>query len=468
VKWLAEFNNRRVHRVAGKAESSSDKTYKHVRFCQLAKLVFEGDKICYLEEYAQAMDGPGVRWPGIGEEVSDENLAARIRQSPVVPKRVKCDLCSVDFPSKTQLFRHLKSTQPDGEGVCVSIQQQPEEEGTFAWICMSLGYTCSEGVEGEIARALVALAKDHSQPASSVDANGLTWAVTPNWSYSAVVNVASIKLSKILLGIIPVETLPSLLNDKFKHVGISIHTALIVDRPCVQERREFEKYEAFTPWSVLQGKEDEGVEEEMVDGTINEGWSKNGKHCRKPLSETAAFPYVDMEMAKRLRNGARLLKDCGRTDIGHFADVNNSHEMKIRVRTRTMEEPWHRFCRISVSMRQPRRGVVERIVRLLLGYAQSSLSEDELVSSALEVSSSQNCVERSSPLLPDCSCTQFICLLEPALTKYEGKIATKLCGDNNNNATKMPEVVKNSIERMEVAILAQRWQDTICRGQTHL
>ena len=463
VKWLAEFDNRRECR-------SEDKTHKRVKFCQIAKLEFRGDKICYLEEYAQAMTGPGVRWPGIGEDVSDDDLAARIRMDPPkAPKKVVCDVCHSEFASRTQLFRHLKSTEArvDGDGIgrCVPIEKREGGEA-FAWICMSLGYTCSEGVDEQLLQALIALTQNRTSlqlPSTSVDSDSLTWAVPPSWSFSAVVNVASIKLSKILLEKISIEALASELTDKLQNPGMRVHTAVLVDRPCVPERREFEKYEAFIPWSVLQNQEHGTHEEDVIvgdDATFNKGWSKPSG-CRKPLSEAAASQYVDPEMAKRLRNGSRLLRDCGRTDLGHFADTRNPNETKLRVRASTMDEPWHQFCRISISMRQPRRGIIERIIALLLQYARSSLSEEDLVSSALKVISQDYTNELSSSIMmQDCLCTKFVCLLEPALTKYEGKIGTKLCGDgtDNNAIQKMPKEVESSITRMEVAILAQRWR----------
>jgi hypothetical protein len=246
------------------------------------------------------------------------------------------------------------------------------------------------------------------------------------------------------------------LNNQLGYLGICIHTACLVERPCVQDRREFERYESFIPWSVLQGHEQQNdIDGEPLviehNSPINSrGWSKPSNHCRKPLSETAACPYIDPEMAKRLRTGARLLKDCGRTDLGHFAEKNNPNEMKVRVRTSTMDEPYHHLCRISISMRQPRQGIVEKIIGLLLAYARLALSDEELVSLALQVSIQDS---QTYPTLHDC---MSVCLLEPALTKFEGKIRTKLCGNSNNNATKMPKAVERSIERMEIAILAHQ------------
>ena len=110
VKWLAEFDNFR--------EKRADKAEKLVRFCQVARLEFRGEQICYLEEYGQSVSGPGARWPPL--DASEDELAARIR------KRFKesavaatCDKCRTPFASRSKLFAHLRAT-PCGEGQCAN------------------------------------------------------------------------------------------------------------------------------------------------------------------------------------------------------------------------------------------------------------------------------------------------------------------------------------------------------------
>ena len=110
VKWLAEFDNFR--------EKRADKAEKLVRFCQVARLEFRGEQICYLEEYGQSVSGPGARWPPL--DASEDELAARIR------KRFKesavaatCDKCQTPFASRSKLFAHLRAT-PCGEGQCAN------------------------------------------------------------------------------------------------------------------------------------------------------------------------------------------------------------------------------------------------------------------------------------------------------------------------------------------------------------
>jgi hypothetical protein len=135
----------------------------------MAKLIFDEDNmICYLEEYAQTMTGPGVRWPGIGKEMSDEYLMARIRQEEMMPKKAMCNHCNNEFPSKSQMFLHLKLTQPDGKGRCIPMQQLMDEN-ELAWVCLSLGYTNSDGVEDHIRQAFITLAKDQQSTTTSVD-----------------------------------------------------------------------------------------------------------------------------------------------------------------------------------------------------------------------------------------------------------------------------------------------------------
>ena len=110
VKWLAEFDNFR--------EKRADKAEKLVRFCQVARLEFRGEQICYLEEYGQSVSGPGARWPPL--DASEDELAARIRkrfrESAVA---ATCDKCQAPFASRSKLFAHLRAT-PCGEGQCAN------------------------------------------------------------------------------------------------------------------------------------------------------------------------------------------------------------------------------------------------------------------------------------------------------------------------------------------------------------
>ena len=452
VKWLAEFDNRLINR--------GNKTYKRVRFCQMAKLIFAGDRICYLEEYAQSMTGPGVRWPGLGKDVSDEELMTRIRQDPikvdVSKERVECNICRERFPSRTQLFNHLKSTKPnDDESKCLPITDHAEAED-YVWICLSLGYICNDNVGDKILRALMAVADD-----KSLEERSLHWAVPPNFASSAVVNIASIKSNKKWIRN-DVSSVLASLNNRLKGTGICVHTAVIVDRPCVKEKREYEKYETFIPWLSLKNDHVNELQNSTIDIQDPNGWSKESNQCHRALSETAAAPFVDINMVKRLRDGARVLnvlKDASQTDLGEEIP-----EMKVRVRTRTMDKPWHQLCRISISMRQPRRGIVERIVGILLAYArESSMTDDELIALALQVTSSDkdecNNANDDEEEDDDSICIRSTCLLEPALTKYEGKFGIKLCrGRDDTNSSELDNTMSHSIEQMEILILSNIWR----------
>jgi hypothetical protein len=469
VKWLAEFDNRRENRVG----ASSDKTHKRVRFCQVAKLMFDGNKISYLEEYGQPMTGPGNKWPGL--VATDAELWRRIRFDPPdlnAEEQEKmiavCNFCGAGFPSRTQLHRHLKSTDPreDGKPGCVPIEE--EEEDIFLWVTFSLGYTSNNDLENIIRRDLLSWhgtiieSEDDDDSTDDIDFDTFTWAVPPNWSSSAVVNVASVKMRQRFFEKASVGALASI-NNILEVSGMRIHTIEVVDRPCVQARREFEKYEAFIPWALLQGQyhdddyDDYDDDDEAQDGrnvtsdTVpTTGWSRedaNKNPCRRPLEETKAGDFVDRATTKRLRDATRLLKDGGRKDLGHFFDSSNSNEVKVRLRSCTMGEPWQRFCRISVSMRQPRAGYVESIIGLLIQHVRSNASDEELVSAALkftgdEMQSSETNSGLSFP-------TEFVCLLEPALSRYERKAKVVLCGSHVGISDEM----RKSIDHMECSVL---------------
>ena len=433
VKWLASFDNRRENR----AGATSDKTHKRVRFSQMAKIIFDPDsgKICYLEEYAQACTGPGVRWPNNFDDastVSDAELWSRVRQDPIEPKapakNIVCTHCGESFPSKSQLFKHLRALEK-------------EKQDTAIWVCLSIGYIESTDVTENLERALSSMLPKEA----AVEVDSLTWAVPPEFSASAVVNVASVKLSKRYIDGTSTDSLLILLNGGHLHSqGVYIHTAAVVDRPCIQEKRDFEKYESFIHWNILLGQEDRDTSSSTTASLLKNcaGWSQAIGHKRIPLEKTKAADFCDPNLAKRLRDGARLLKDGGRSDLGHFANESEG-EMKIRVRARTMDEPFHQYCRISVSMRQPKAGHVERIIALLVAYGQNLLNDDELTASAMKLLKEGNAAHQSAVLFPS------LCLLEPALTKYEGKAGISLC----TSSAGVSQSMRKSLDEIECAII---------------
>ena len=429
VKWMAELDNRRENR----AGAASDKTYKRVRFCQMAKLVFDEDsgKICQLEEYAQACSGPGVKWPenfADANAVSDADLWSRMRQDPIVPRaptqKILCSHCGSSFPSKSQLFKHLRSL---------------EEQDAAVWVCFSVGYIDSTHVSSKFQNGLSSLPEE-----AAVEMGSLTWAVPLDFTGSAVVNVASVKMSRRYVDGASVKGLRILLNGQLRGEGGSVHTAAIMDRPCIQERREFELYEAFVPWAILQGQDD------YLASTVSPpncgGWSSVVGHRRQRLEDTRAAECCDRNFANLLRDGARLLKDGGCIGVGHFAREDEG-EMKIRIRSSTMREPFHSICRISVSMRQPKAGYVEVIVGLLVAYGQSLLNDEELIARARHLLEGGDEVE---PQMQITFPTLLLCLLEPSLTKYEGKAAgVSLC----TSSAGVSDSMRKSFDFLECAII---------------
>lgn len=444
VKWLAAFTNRRENR----AGATSDKTFKRVRFSQMAKLMFDQDsgKICYLEEYAQACTGPGVRWwPDFFDDhkaVSDAELWSRVRQDPIVPKAVEknivtCTHCGKCFPSKSQLFKHLRSLEEEKKGIKI-------------WICLSVGYVESADITDKLGRALSSSLPEEAD----VETDSLTWAVPPEFSASAIVNIASVKLSKRYIDSTVTDGLLTLLNEPLRAQGVYIHTAAKVDRPCIQERREFEKYEAFIPWAVLQGQG--GDKDDSAVSFLPEkcgGWSRVSGHKRRPLEETKAGDICDLQLANRLRDGARLLKDGGRSDLGHFANESEG-EIKIRVRASAMNEPFHQFCRISVSIRQPKAGLVERIIALLVAYGRNLLNDDELTVSAMKLIDGENLSDRLATSIRHAKFPS-LCLLEPALTKYEGKARISLC----TSSVDVSDSMRKSLDTIEYEVIRKLKQD---------
>jgi hypothetical protein len=435
VKWLAEFQNHRANRA--------DKTIKQVRFCQMAKLIFEGTKILYLEEYAQGMAGPAVRWPGMDDK--DDELLSKIRfDPPKPPPPVACENCKAMFASRTKLFAHLRDTELQPDGQCVPNNEDIEMD---VLVCLSMSYSSVKDPQQYIQRAF---AKLHGE----LDA--ITWAVPTELTASAIVNVATVKLSEALLKDIPIEDMPTKLNDELRVLtqnegGVSIHTAGIVSRPCAPERRDFEKYAALIPWTLLKTQTpciDEShtsaaaaaATEEQISvspSTENGGDpTKQTKMWRRPIEETKAFEFVDATVARRIKHAARLMRD-----YGNSSPTTNFSDDKLRVRTSTMEEPFHRFCKISISMRSSLPGCIERLLGLIVAYTLCELEDNEFVAAL------QDTEGRCQPdqLFP----SECVILVEPAITRYETKTKLGLCRDSLGTC----EAVMSSIDQAEMFIL---------------
>ena len=213
VKWLAEFDNFR--------EKRADKAEKLVRFCQVARLEFRGEQICYLEEYGQSVSGPGARWPPL--DASEDELAARIR------KRFKesavaatCDKCQTPFASRSKLFAHLRAT-PCGEGVV----SRPAVEPTAA-LCFTVSYDAPPRLQ-EVLHHVVG---QHGH---------LNWAVPLRVAPAAMCNRVAINVPKRILA-----DLPSLVRRLRERLpDVDVQGADVADRPFAAERRQAERYIAL-------------------------------------------------------------------------------------------------------------------------------------------------------------------------------------------------------------------------------
>jgi hypothetical protein len=494
VQWLAELDNKREQR-------GPDKTYKRVQFAQMARLTFaavnDNDnhpfKICELEEYAQPMTGPGVLWPGL--ERPERDYAACLRMERVPDRTppntavVECHYCRQGFKSRSQLFKHLNTTTPSEHAghACQSTEPQ-----VWIWISMSVGYSTNANLVQRI-KQLIQETNQWKCTDESIDWNSCTWAVPPEWSTCAVVNVCSIKMlettwqrlgnnvttsSKSPTDITLLPPPPPLVSlDQ----SLRIHTMVPVDRPCVSERREFEKYEAFVPWRFLQSpissRQDDivqgnGLETDDVGGVKLEhlddndlrtatykGWRRQDYHQsvhRKPLEETPAGEFCNVAMTRRLRTCTRILKDGGKTDVGDFFDAPG--QLKIRLRCSTLDVPYQAYCRISMSMRQPYEGCVEAIMGILVKFATiNEMTEEDLREEAVAVTNQlrrrRPTVNNDMVLLP----SDFCVLLEPGLNRYEVKAGVQLSGGYTNDTTPDSSfwAARQSMDAMEHSILRE-------------
>ncbi|OEU19256.1 hypothetical protein FRACYDRAFT_235306 [Fragilariopsis cylindrus CCMP1102] len=508
VKWMAEFDNRR--------ENRADKTNKRVKFCQMAKLIFEVEegkektmKISYLEEYAQGMLGKNCQWPGIDASVSDNYLWERIRfDPPKPPPAVACEICGESFPSRTKLFAHIRNTgkcyeAESGRYICVPNSEATKKKHLeTVLVCFSLSYTCRDPE-----RRLICAWEDISSVATAMDSTDdtnvtqsiddsralltLTWAVPLSLSSAAIINVVTMKLPRILVEQIKIESLPDALNKVLTGCNVNtktppeesslaclslddanveterdmiiVHTAGLVQRPCAPERREFETYAAFIPWAMLKSQTNAHsvpVEEagKSEDDELEQDEAIPPKLWRIPIEETSAFKFVDADASRRVKRAARLMKNGDQEIYASSQEgpslINAVPTLKLKVCTCTMEEPMHHCCKISISVRQPLPGYVERLLALLVAYARSEIREDEFIA-ATKNRSMIEVVQKSSNVCPFHIApfpTAVVLLLEPALTRFENKTKLKLC-QNGNTYTEMSTSMKRSIDKAQDMIM---------------
>ena len=438
VKWLAEFDNRREKR-------GESKTHKRVRFCQMAKLIFaEGGKIRYLEEYVQPMGGSGVRWPGL--EASDKELERRIRFDPDPPKPpVQCERCFELFASRTKLFCHLNTTdaREDGQPGCVP-NAETQALKRYVTACLSLSYSQCREPEALIRNAVETLAVDeNAKEEGFITVPKLIWAVPTEFTISAVVNAATIQLPRQLFEAIPVELLAGRLNrilSSCNNGSVKIHTAGLADIMFVPKRRELEKYTVYIPWTAVTSKPTKR-ETTLMDALPNESAESTSPSLssattnekrggfRRPLEETMASEFVGLAFAKQLKQGTRIMT----------TNLDN-----IKIRAHSMQEPWHRWCRIAITMRQTTGGCVEQLVKSLLLFARDKVTEEELVEASL-ATMSENSNGPSGHREPQLSFpSDFICLNEPLVSKFETKTGVPLCSGALGASQELKESVNAS------------------------
>ena len=208
VKWLAEFENIR-HKM--------DQVQKTVRFCQLAKLVFNDDctKIKYLEEYAQGTSTARYNWPpaGIGSNTSDAALWDMVRNEPNAfatrGKQTFCKICKQHFPSRAQLFVHLRKTRcgadPDSGETINDAQYNPpssSKRGHLIKLCVSCTYLTRNVQPEDMEKVLYETIQSgarRSFPSVKEEDVLVTWSVAPARAKHAVVNVASFNVPETML-----------------------------------------------------------------------------------------------------------------------------------------------------------------------------------------------------------------------------------------------------------------------------
>ena len=366
VKWLAEFDNFR--------EKRADKAEKLVRFCQVARLEFRGEQICYLEEYGQSVSGPGARWPPL--DASEDELAARIR------KRFKesavaatCDKCRTPFASRSKLFAHLRAT-PCGEGVIA----RPAVEPTAA-LCFTVSYDAPPRLQ-EVLHHVVG---QHGH---------LNWAVPLRVAPAAICNRVAINVPKRMLA-----DLPSLVRRLRERLpDVDVQGADVADRPFAAERRQAERYIALVPWKCC------GAAPATPSAAPAPTASAEHVGCPTPFAQLEAARYVDEATLRRMAHAARRaveLKDAGWLKTAKLG----------RVRCSAQDAPRAAWCRVSVSMRQPEPLFVNTLVAALVAHARGALD-----TAALDAAFERPDLPKLAPL-PQ----QFVVLAGPVMTNFESK-----------------------------------------------
>ena len=366
VKWLAEFNNFR--------EKRADKAEKRVRFCQVARLEFRGDQICYLEEYGQSVSGPSARWPPL--DAPEDELAARIRKQFKEPAvAATCEQCRAPFASRSKLFAHLRAT-PCGDGVVSRPKTEP-----VAALCFTVSYASPPRLQ-EVLHDVVG---PHGI---------LQWAVPLRIAPAAISNRVAATVPKSRL-----KDLPGIVRRLQERLPeVVVRGADVADRPFAAERRQAERYIALVPWRCCGAAPASAAAFAPAIPNVQ----RDG--CPTPFASLEAAQHVDDATVARMAHAARRaveLKDKGWLKMTKLG----------RVRCSAQEAPRAAWTRISISMRQPEPLFVNTLVAVLVAHARGVLVGD-----ALDAALASETRPNLTPLP-----AAFVVLAGPVMTNFESK-----------------------------------------------
>ena len=515
VKWLAEFENRREKRAdkAYKRVRFCQMAKLHFEECPTIQEAHSNSdkndgpvkmRISYLEEYAQGVEGKNFQWPGL--DATADELWDKIRfEAPKPPPRAVCNKCDESFPSRKKLFEHIKFTDPqyDSDDKCICV---PNEDcrrkmlSEHVFVCLSVSHWCDDPQERLIrawkdARSRLISDDDISREAAAEcePKVTLTWAVPTELISSAVVNVVTMKLPKVRFEQVGgASLLPEILNVELtqnhsidgtssssttfleEKCMMMVHTAGIVDRPCSPERRDFELYAAYFPWDFFDNQRRRGeistksnsVEDEDAESNVIKSPRKLvyiPKHKLKQglisTEQKDAFEVIssDSNMVQRLKHGGRLIKEWGHLGMKPGLQIEDEPDINLNrilsVKTCAMNEPLHHYCKILISVKQTVPGYIKRLFGLLCAFARFELSEDNFIASlkdrAVNISAGASGL---SQYQPEEFPSDYVVMLEPAMTKFENKTKLKLCPSGKTKAN-MSENMEASIEKSRQVLI---------------
>ena len=483
VTWLAEFDN--VRRLRG------DASEKKVRFVQVAKLHFSDDatQITYLEEYAQGASGSKFNWPqaGLDEHATPGTLLRRmIRGDPgafaTVGKAAVCKGCQETFPSRAQLFKHLRRSNGCGvdavTGASVSnaafdppsVAGKPQlrkvgvsvsywrwrPRGEAGEPVGDGGHFSTDALQVALAVRLTSAYRRAFPKFASANIGGdaltVLWAAPPHRARQACINVASVLLPKSL-----VES-----ADDCAEIGRRWDKALS------QAPEELENADmvvrirachplprAFSPRHMSECERYFGIVRvrELISGPAFRGLvASNGDH-----SEGASAP-VRVALHSRLHEFARFFS--GSTHSFHnfttmSAQAISAGKKKMtlrlsRVRAAALPAPWQDdwIC-IKMTVRHLLRGMLGKVMGAIVALVRGDLGLDD-VKAALRAGPGETTATEEKeggggsgefgaaaalqqlhlvsgttpmPMFPE----HRIVLVSPAMPRFESKAKLKFC-----------------------------------------